>query len=65
MPQFSPDHLQAWMDIQIGEPGKQGYKKQRIVIELFQDLLPRTVENFRALCTGEMGQNLYYKGRQI
>ena len=23
------------------------------------------MENFRALCTGELGENLYYKGREI
>lgn len=41
---------QVFLDV-----GIEGYKVDRIVIELFADVVPRTAENFRALCTGEKG----------
>jgi peptidylprolyl isomerase len=36
-----------------------------LIIELFNKILPKTCENFRALCTGERGQNLSYKGKDF
>lgn len=52
----------VFFDITIG-----GAAAGRVVFELFSDVVPKTVENFRALCTGEKGAGksgkpLHFKG---
>ncbi|KAF8732128.1 hypothetical protein HU200_016093 [Digitaria exilis] len=64
MPKVKNPHV--FMDISIGTGSPE-----RITFELFANVVPRTVENFRALCTGERGlgatthKPLYYKGTNI
>lgn len=54
--------VQVFFDITTG-----GEPTGRIVMELFNGIVPRTAENFRALCVGDQGQAstgqpLHYKG---
>lgn len=62
---MSTTNPQVFFDISIG-----GAPTGRIVFELYADTVPRTAENFRALCTGEKGNGrsgkpLHYKGSKF
>ncbi|XP_068149294.1 peptidyl-prolyl cis-trans isomerase D [Drosophila tropicalis] len=55
----------VFLDISIGQEDAG-----RMIIELRKDVVPRTAENFRALCTGEcgigqLGRPLHYKGNRF
>ncbi|CAK0796554.1 unnamed protein product [Prorocentrum cordatum] len=51
-PQRHPDNPVVFFDISIG-----GHPVGRIKMELFRDVVPKTAENFRQLCTGEFKLN--------
>ena len=59
----SPSNPRVFFDIEVG-----GSPQGRIVMELFKNIVPRTAENFRQLCTGECkkisskGKAFTYKG---
>lgn len=60
------DRPRCFFDLSIG-----GIPAGRVVFELFNDIAPKTADNFRSLCTGECGlgsttgKPLHYKGSII
>lgn len=64
MEKTKTERKRTFFDVTIG-----GLPAGRIVFELFTEATPKTVDNFRALCTGEIeslgkvtGKKLHYKG---
>ncbi|CAE7157212.1 cyn-7 [Symbiodinium pilosum] len=62
VPDYAPNRPRVYLDIAINAT-----PVGRIVCELFNDVVPRTAENFRLLCTGsrgigKRGKALHYKG---
>jgi peptidylprolyl isomerase len=60
--QPSEDNPHVFFDVKQGDT-----EMGRLVMRLYADIVPKTAENFRALCTGEkgegtMGKPLHYKG---
>ncbi|CCW66249.1 unnamed protein product [Phytomonas sp. Hart1] len=58
----NPKNPIVFFDIELG-----AQPAGRVTMELFADVVPKTAENFRALCTGEKGAGrsgkpLWYKG---
>jgi len=56
-PVANQSNPKVFFDITIG-----GQDTGRITMELRHDVVPTPAENFRALCTGEKGEKLSFKG---
>lgn len=62
VPNAKGDNPHVFFDVSQGDE-----KLGRITMQLYQDITPKTAENFKALCTGEKGvgesgKSLHYKG---
>uniref|UniRef100_A0A1I7UW05 Peptidyl-prolyl cis-trans isomerase n=1 Tax=Caenorhabditis tropicalis TaxID=1561998 RepID=A0A1I7UW05_9PELO len=62
---FASQRPKVFFDVSIGEE-----PAGRVTFELFSDVVPKTAENFRALCTGEKGVGkqgvpLHFKGSKF
>lgn len=59
---MASNRSRVFFDISIG-----GEQIGKVIFELYNDIVPKTTENFRALCTGEKGKGkagipLHFKG---
>lgn len=55
----------VFLDIEVRGGSGRREASGRVEIELFADVVPRTAENFRCLCTGEKGKRLHFKGSKF
>ena len=60
LPAFDSENVQTFFDVEIGN-AEDEKEKGRIVFEVFSKQVPKTAENFRAICTGEKGSPMHYK----
>lgn len=52
----------VFLDVEVRTDSGRIDTSGRLEIELFADVVPKTAENFRCLCTGEKGKGLHFKG---
>lgn len=60
LPGYNPANPRIYIDFYVGKK-----EAQRVIAELFYDKVPKTVENFKSLCTGEKSKDnprLKYSG---
>jgi peptidylprolyl isomerase len=60
----------VFFDIEVKSPSGEVKQLGRVLMGLYGDVVPKTVENFRALCTGEKGvgssgKPLHYQGSKF
>lgn len=58
VPEFAPGRHMVFLDVAIG-----GVPAGRVLCELYNDVVPKTAENFRSLCTGIRGVGR--KGKEL
>ena len=54
--------MQTFFDIEIGNKHDSFKISGRVVFEVFSKKVPKTSENFRAICSGDHKSELNYKG---
>jgi len=62
LPLFEQENAQVFFEITIGNQDDSDIQSGKVIMELFTKQVPKTAENFRALCAGDKGPGLTYHG---